>query len=1295
MEGGNARTGGIEALQQELREATEREAAISEILRAISSSPTDVQPVLDAIAEHAARYCAAEDILINLLSEDGTLLLHRASHGPLGAHPPLPRDRTTLTGRAVVDKRTVHVADMQAEMAEYPLGSRIAAELGFHTAVATPLLAEGAPIGAMIMRRVRVQPFTEQQVSLLRTFADQAVIAIENVRLFNETKEALDQQTATSDILKVIATSPTNVQPVLDAIAQNAARVCGASDAHVYRVDGDRLKQAAHVGPIPGLEPDESLPLDRGSLVGRCIVDRRTIHIRDAAIDLDPSEYPISFQLQRRWGYRTSLSVPLLRGNVAIGGIAIRRTEVRPFTPKQIELLQTFAAQAVIAIENVRLFNETTEALARQTATSEVLQAISRTAFDLDAVLSTVLENAMQLCDSTFAGLYRREGDLFHLAVARGVSAQWVRNTREHPPDIHGGGLNARVTVKKTPVHIHDVLGDPEYGYKETALSGGFRTLLGVPLLRNGDVVGVLSLARADVRDYSASEIDLVRTFADQAAIAIENVRLFSETKDALDRQTALGEILRVIAASPSDITPVLDAIAESAARFCVSENVSVILLQEDGRIQVHAHVGTLDTRVPSWVLDRTTVSGRSIVDAQTIQVPDLQAAGDEYPLGQAQALVLNERTTLAAPLIRDGRGIGALLLRRGEVRPFSDKQVELVKVFADQAVIAIENVRLINETNRALEQQTATADVLRLISRSTFELAPVLDALIETSTRLANAQSGAIFGLEGDQYRLMATYGLTAEVREMQLGLVSSAATGSSIAARTGRALQPIQIVDVLEDPEASPTLLKLAKAEGARTFLGVPLLREGVAIGVLSLRRKEVDPFSESEIALVSTYADQAVIAIENVRLFNETKEALERQTATSELLAAMSQSAFDLKPVFEMVLDRSLALCHAQYGWIHEFDDHDHTLLNVAAQMSETMAPIAYAEGRWRASERSLVGRVCRERRTLHVADLLADPTVSGSRAIIANGARTGLGVPLLRGDELLGAIIIVRIEVHPFDTREIELVESFANQAAIAIENVRLFNQIREKSGQLEVANEDLAAASRHKSEFLANMSHELRTPLNAIIGFSDVLEQRLFGELNERQSEYTRDIASSGRHLLDLVNEILDLSKVEAGRMELEPSEFALGDTIHGALAFVRERAAGHGIELGADVPADLGTVVADERKVRQVLLNLLSNAVKFTPDGGTIGVRARRSNGEVEVSVRDTGIGIAPEDQARVFDEFQQVGKASDRSREGTGLGLTLAKRFIELHHGRIWIESELGKGTTFTFAIPLSRASA
>jgi signal transduction histidine kinase len=418
----------------------------------------------------------------------------------------------------------------------------------------------------------------------------------------------------------------------------------------------------------------------------------------------------------------------------------------------------------------------------------------------------------------------------------------------------------------------------------------------------------------------------------------------------------------------------------------------------------------------------------------------------------------------------------------------------------------------------------------------------------------------------------------------------------------------------------------------------------------------------------------------------------EALDQQTAVGEILRAISGSPTDMQPVLEAIATNARRFCGAEDASVSLLRDN---MLIVGAHDGPVPPN---QQGSWPADGRTVSGRSIVERRTVHIADLQADSRDEhpiGKQQAPVLGERTVLATPLLREGEPLGAIVLRRFEVKPFTERQIELAETFAAQAVIALENVRLFNEIREKSGQLEVTNQELAAASRHKSEFLANMSHELRTPLNAIIGFSDVLGQRLFGELNQRQADYTQDIASSGRHLLDLVNEILDLSKVEAGRMELEPSEFALGETIRGALAFVRERAVRHAIELSEDAPADLGTVVADERKVRQVLINLLSNAVKFTPDGGTISVRARRSDGEVQVSVGDTGIGIAPADQARVFEEFQQVGKPSDRSREGTGLGLTLAKRFIELHGGRIWVESEIGKGTTFTFAIPVKSAAA
>jgi signal transduction histidine kinase len=470
-----------------------------------------------------------------------------------------------------------------------------------------------------------------------------------------------------------------------------------------------------------------------------------------------------------------------------------------------------------------------------------------------------------------------------------------------------------------------------------------------------------------------------------------------------------------------------------------------------------------------------------------------------------------------------------------------------------------------------------------------------------------------------------------------------------------------------------------------GQRAVLAAPLLVKDTALGVIALRRREPIPFTDRQIELVQTFADQAAIAIENVRLFKETQEALERQTATAELLGAMSESAFDLKPVFEMVLEKSLALCRAEYGWIRQFD-RDGASRTVAAKRpdqgvaaSSGMPDVKTGAG--------LLGRAYRERRTVHVPDITIDPTVSDSKAIIRIGARTGLGVPLLRGDDVLGVIVLVRIEVRPFSDREIELVESFARQAAIAIENVRLFKEIQEKSAQLEIAN-------RHKTEFLANMSHELRTPLNAIIGFSEVLIQRMFGELNEQQADYLEDILSSGRHLLTLINDILDLSKIEAGRMELEAAPFSLVAALNNAVTLVRERAMSHGIRLELDVGPELDTMVADERKLKQVVVNLLANAVKFTPDGGTVSLRAARENGEVRLSVQDTGIGIAPDDQERIFEEFQQATHQGERSREGTGLGLTLSKRMVELHGGTLTVDSAPGKGSTFTVALPLLKES-
>jgi signal transduction histidine kinase len=506
-----------------------------------------------------------------------------------------------------------------------------------------------------------------------------------------------------------------------------------------------------------------------------------------------------------------------------------------------------------------------------------------------------------------------------------------------------------------------------------------------------------------------------------------------------------------------------------------------------------------------------------------------------------------------------------------------------------------------------------------------------------------------------------------------------------------TGRVAEDrktVHIPDVLADPEY--TYWEAQRLGNFRAILGVPMTRDDEVIGVMLLWRTEPQPFTDEQITLVTTFANQATIAIENVRLFDETKEALEQQTAVGEVLKAISRSAFDLDPILGTVVENAARMADADFAWIARREKGE--LVGGARYASDgDTTPFAglasvIATARSNRTGESISARVLNTRRTIHIEDITLDTELAAASPVAkATGSRTVLAVPLLAEGEVIGAILVTRRAVRGFTEREVKVVETFADQAAIAIQNVRLFNEIQDKSRQLEIAN-------RHKSEFLANMSHELRTPLNAIIGFSEVLVQGLFGDVNEKQREYLQDVIGSGQHLLSLINDILDLSKIEAGRMELELSTFHFRDALQSGVTIVRERASRHNITLSVTVADELGSVEADERKVKQIFYNLLSNAVKFTPDGGRVDVAVRRDHGDVRVEVRDNGIGIADSDQARIFEEFQQVGR--ERSREGTGLGLTLTKRFVELHGGRIWLESAPERGSTFTFTLPLRRAA-
>jgi signal transduction histidine kinase len=486
---------------------------------------------------------------------------------------------------------------------------------------------------------------------------------------------------------------------------------------------------------------------------------------------------------------------------------------------------------------------------------------------------------------------------------------------------------------------------------------------------------------------------------------------------------------------------------------------------------------------------------------------------------------------------------------------------------------------------------------------------------------------------------------------------------------------------------PDIPPAMREVAQRIGDFSVACAPMLWKDSGVGSIAVQRQPPKPFSADELALLKTFADQAAIAIQNARLFNETKEALEQQTAISDILRAISESPADVKPVLDAIADRAARLCDAASASIYLTEGDQ--LRHVASQgrLADQSASIDLLP----INRHSTSGRAVLERTTIQVADLLAeaDQYPIGQEIAKRIGHRSLVVTPLFREGQPFGTILLRRQEVRPFSEREVALLRTFGDQAAIALENTRLFHEIQDKSRQLEAAN-------RHKSEFLANMSHELRTPLNAIIGFSEVLTEQMFGELNDKQMEYLRDIHSSGEHLLTLINDVLDLSKIEAGKMELDLSCFDLGLLLEHSTTLVRERAQRHGLTLTLEVGEGLGEWVGDARKLKQAVINLLSNAVKFTPAGGRVTLRARHLNGVsgragewAEVSVIDNGIGIKPEDQALVFEEFRQASGDVLRKSEGTGLGLALVKRFAELHGGQVVLTSAPGQGSTFTITLP------
>jgi GAF domain-containing protein len=885
-----------------------------------------------------------------------------------------------------------------------------------------------------------------------------------------ERDEALARETATAEVLQVINASPGDLAPVFDALLDRALALCGGNFGFIRTYDGEAFNLGAMRGVPPELTDllkQPRRPPFSGTALERIVAGESVVQIADIADDPGYHDTATARAMVAAGAIRTMLWVALRKEGALLGFISVFRSEIQPFTDKQIALLQNFAAQAVIAMESARLWTETREALEQQTATAEVLQVINSSPGDLAPVFDAILEKAHTLCGATRGSLFLFDGGLFRAVATHGYPPDLAAHLRQGIgiSPVFGAPLLAGARIVHTPdlTQVDDPIA------RAVSERGGVRTNLLIPLRREGALLGVISCNRHEVRPFAEKEISLLHNFAAQAVIAMENARLLTETREALEQQTATAEVLGVINSSPGDLAPVFDAMLKKALALCGAA-FGTFHIYSGERIHTAAHYGVSPeyAQFLSAASLEPTVSGPTAQFLRGAPFVHLDAAESEmyreaHPLPRLLVDVEGGRTLLAVPLRKDNALLGMIVIYRREVCPFTDKQIALLQNFAAQAVIAMENARLLTETREALEQQTATAEVLQVINSSPGDLAPVFDAMLEKATRLCEAAFGNLYTFDGRRYHSAAVHGKAGFVEWRRSRSSFEPGTTAAPLDRLVAGERVVAVDDALatEGYRTSPGYRRLVDASGVRSGVTAALRKDDALLGAITVYRQEVRPFSDKQIALLQNFAAQAVIAMENARLITETREALEQQTATAEVLQVINSSPGDLTPVFAAILQKAHSLCGAAHGTLMTYDG-EYARAVATQGVAEPLAGLLRQPFRLLPS--SPLARLVRERCVMHIPDQAAEaqwePNDPRRIATTEGGVRTMLFVPLRKGETVIGWIAANRLEVRPFSEKEISLLESFASQAVIAMENARLLDEIRQRQAELRVTFDNM-------------------------------------------------------------------------------------------------------------------------------------------------------------------------------------------------------------------------------------------